>query len=156
MLREFVAGSGKAWTWLKNSMPRTILKSSMGTMEKSSFPLHVPSVKWTPYAIPVIGLAGEFTAFIVPPSLVALTPKCLASFMDTKLCVAPVSSSVRTDWPFIFALTYISHFFVSARYWRLSAPRRWREPMLSWGSSVDIVRLLLSWAVRALSDFFFG
>ena len=64
MLREFVAGSEKAWTY----MPMTILKSSMGTIEKSNFPLHVPSIMCTPCAIPVIGLASEFTAFIVPSS----------------------------------------------------------------------------------------
>ena len=156
VLREFVTSSGKAWTWSKNSMPRTILKSSIGTMEKSSFPLHVPRVVYTPCAIPAIGFVGEFTAFIVPYSLVALRPNRLASSMDTKLCVAPVSCSMRMDWSFIFVLTYISHFFVSASYWRLSVPSHWREPMLSWDSSADIVGLLLSWAAKTLSDFFFG
>ena len=69
----------------------------MGTMEKSSFPLHVPSVVYTPRAMLAIGLAGEFTAFVALPSLVVLRPKRLASSTDTKLCVVLVSSSARTD-----------------------------------------------------------
>lgn len=57
MLREFVAGKWKAWTLSKNSMPRIIMKSSISTIDKSSFPFHVLSVTCTPRAIPANGLA---------------------------------------------------------------------------------------------------
>ena len=96
MLREFVAGSGKAWTWLKNSM---------GTMEKLSFLLHVLSITCTPYAVLTMGLAGEFTAFMVPFSLVTLGPRCLASSSKIKLCIASVSSNVQMAWPLMDTLT---------------------------------------------------
>lgn len=40
-------------------------------MEKSSFSLHI--LCFTPYAVPVISLVGEFTTIILLPSLVALS-----------------------------------------------------------------------------------
>lgn len=95
MLRKLVASCGKAWTWLKNSMPRTILKSSMGTIEKWSSPLYVPTVTCTPCAVPLVGLVGKFTAFMMPHFLVTLRPKHLASSSEIKLYVTPVSSSTR-------------------------------------------------------------
>lgn len=231
MLKEFMVDSRKAWTWLKNSMPMTIFKSStsrwrswafhfmsrllhvllvrcswwacqvsllpswclIGTMEKSSFPFHIPSVKHIPCAVLVMGLAGEFTAFMVlhkhyrkiklstscpecythslcgacdelgrwvycfvmPSSFVTLRLWCLASSLEIKLCVAPVFSNTRMAWPLMDALTYMSLFFVGVGRWLLSTPRRWRVHMLCWGSSVDGMEWSLSWAARALNDFFF-
>ena len=135
IFREFVAGNGKAWTRSKNSMPRTILKSSIGTIEKSSFPLHAPRVTCTPCAVPAMGLAGEFTAFIVPLSFVPFRPRRLASSSEMKLCVASVSSNARTAWPLTVVLIYLSHFFVAVGGWFLRALRRLKEPTLAWGSS---------------------
>ena len=57
MLTEFVAGRGKACTLSKNFMLRIIVKSSISTIDKSSFPFHVPSVTCTPRVIPANGLA---------------------------------------------------------------------------------------------------
>ena len=113
-------------------MTRTILKSSIGTIEKSSFPLHVTSVTRTPYVVLVMRLAGEFTTFMVPPSFVTSRPRCLASSFEIKLCVAPVSSKAYMAWPLMVALTNMSHLLVGASRWLLSAPRHWRVPMLCW------------------------
>lgn len=70
-------------------------------------------------AIPAIGLANEFTAFMVPHSLVTLRPRHLASYFEMKLCVTPMSSNARMAWLLTVALTYMSHFFVGAYEWLL-------------------------------------
>ena len=156
MLREFFAGSGKAYTLSKNSMPRIIAKSSIGTIEKSSFRFHVPSVTCTPRVVPSNGLAGEFTALLVPLCCVTLRPRHLASSSEMKLCVAPVSMSARMVWPLMSTLTNMSPFFVSADSWLTSVLRRWSEPKLCWDSSAVGVCWPLNCAMRALSDFFSG
>ena len=156
MLRDFVAGSGKACTLSKNSMPRIIAKSSIGTIEKLSFPFHVPSVTCTSRVVPANGLAGEFTALMVPPCCVTLRPRHLASSSEVKLCVAPVSMSAQMVWPLMSTLTNMSRFFVGAGGWLTSMLRRWSEPKLCWGSSAVGVCWPLSCATRALNDFFSG
>ena len=75
------------------------------------------------YVMPTIDLADEFTAFIVPLSLVALSPRHLASFLDMKLWVVLVCSKAQVPWPLIVAFMYISHFFTGAGGWLLNTPR---------------------------------
>ena len=59
----------------------------------------------------------EFTAFMVPPSLVIMKPRHLVSSSDMKLCIALASSNEQTTWPLMVALTYMSPFFVGAGGW---------------------------------------
>uniref|UniRef100_A0A803L494 Uncharacterized protein n=1 Tax=Chenopodium quinoa TaxID=63459 RepID=A0A803L494_CHEQI len=61
-------GIGTALLKCKKSMPSTKLKSSIGATVKSTCPLQSPSFIVTFLATPWIGLATEFTAFILPPS----------------------------------------------------------------------------------------
>ena len=72
-----------------------MLKSSKGTMEKSSFIFHVPSITCTPCTMSPMGLAGEFTAFMVPLSLVILRPRRLASSFEMKLWVTLESNNAQ-------------------------------------------------------------
>lgn len=105
MLRKFVASARKAWTWSRNSMPITILKSSTGMIEKLNFLHHVLSIISTPFVALVTGLADEFTTFVVAHSFIALRLKRLTLSFDMKLCGALVSSSARTAWLLVIALT---------------------------------------------------
>lgn len=105
MLKKFVASSGKAWTWSMNSMPTTILKSSTGMIEKLNFLQHILSITGTPFVALVMGLVDEFTTFMVPHSFIALRLRCLTLSFNMKVCDALVSSSARTTWPLVIALT---------------------------------------------------
>lgn len=81
------------------------LESSTGMIEKLNFLHHVLSITSTPFVALVTGLADEFTTFVVPHSFIALRLKRLTLSFDMKLCGALVSSSARTAWPLVIALT---------------------------------------------------
>lgn len=111
--------NGREWLF-KKSHSLFHFKSSIGTIEKSSFLLHVSSVTCITCAVPIISLEGEFIAFMVPHSFVALRPRRLTSSFKTKLCIALVPNNVRTVLPLMVTFTYMSHFFMVTDNYLLS------------------------------------
>lgn len=108
---------------LDRRMLGTILQLFTSTMEKLTLSLQVPIDTCTLCTVPTIGLAGDFTAFIKPPSFVALRLRRLVLSSETKSCVASVSNNARMNLPLIVALMYIGFFFVRVGGWLLSAIR---------------------------------
>lgn len=95
MLRKLVASSGQAWTWLRNSMPITILKLTTGMIEKLNFLNHVLSITGMPFVALVMGLADVFITLMMPHSCIVLRLRRLTLSFDMKLCGALMSSSAQ-------------------------------------------------------------
>lgn len=121
----------------KNSIPNMTWKSSMATAIRLATPDQAPIFKGTSLANPAIGLASEFTAFILRQSCSSFSPSRRASWSATKLWVAPVSTMARVDLPLMLTSTNINPFPLFL-FQALMAFNNRRAPIRGSSSSVGV------------------